>query len=422
MQIGIRDGYLQSDGVWQLHFAPVGELWNLIAALVTGWTFLAGRQIRVCLFQWVEKHRLEQHNMPIEDEATLAEFADVKRKLHIHRKVNVCRNEYISSPETRGIFFATVMLPVHEYSREQLAVVFHHELMHCKRWHLLYKLCGRCIEIFYPLGFLGEDLVNSLNEWTEYDCDTRTIAAMRDEMSASRYFEIIIDLMQMTLDRQKANHIFSGLYESQWRLGRRIDYMKKYASTKKVAGAASAMIAALFVVINVTTIYAAGNSMTESHVDVYKGVDEQNMQQESGATQVLEEQYLAAEDDDSYERLEYVDSTEMVMPLVDEEEIVNISWTVSAGTRRLTKTFDVEAGQVICVSTTASPASSVYWVGIMDEANNLRYVQGKAGITHEFAIDDSGSYRVIVQNRGRVALTVSGSYMFYTPTEESTEE
>lgn len=198
--------------------------------------------------------------------------------------------------------------------------------------------------------------------------------------------------------------------------------MKKYASTKKVAGAVSAMIAALFVVINVTTIYAAGNSMTESHVDVYKGVDEQNMQQESGAPQVLEEQYLAAEDDDSYERLEYVDSTEMVMPLVDEEELVSINWTVTAGTRRLTKTFDVEAGQVISVATAATPASSVYWVGIMDEANNLRYVQGTGSIAHDFAIEDEGSYRVIVQNRGRVALTVTGGYFFYTPTEESTEE
>lgn len=198
--------------------------------------------------------------------------------------------------------------------------------------------------------------------------------------------------------------------------------MKKYASAKRVAGAVSAMMAVLFVMVNVTTIYAAGNSMTEAHVDVYKDMDEESMQQDDEATPVLEEYYLAAEDDSSYERLEYADFTEMVMPLLDEEEIVNISWKVTGGTRKMTTTFDVEEGQVICVSTTATPASSVYWVGIMDEANNLRYVQGTAGITHEFAIEDSGSYRVIVQNRGRVALTVGGYYMFYTPTEDSTEE
>lgn len=422
MQIGVRDGYLQADGVWQLHFAPVGELWNLIAVLVIGWTFLAGRQIRVCLFHWVDKHKLEQHNIPIDDEAILAEFARVKRKLHIYRKVNLYRNEHISSPETRGIFISTIMLPVHEYSKEQLAVVLYHELMHCKRWHMLHKLCAKCIGIVYPLGYLGLDIMDSLNEWIEYDCDTRAIAAMRDGMSASRYFEIIIDLMKISLDWQNANHIFSGLYENQWRLGRRIDYMKKYASTKKVAGAVSAMMAVLFVMINVSTIYATGNSMTEAHMNVYKDMDEQSMQQDDEATPVLEEYYLAAEDDTSYERLEYVDSTEMVMPLVDENEIVSIDWTVTAGTRKLTTTFDVEAGQVISVSTTALPASNIYWVGIMDEANNLRYVQGSGSIAHEFAIENEGSYRVIVQNRGRVALTVAGNYCFYTPTEEGTEE
>lgn len=422
MQIGMRDGYLQAEGVWQLHFAPVGDLWNLIAVLVTGWTFFAGRQIRVCLFHWVDKHRLMQQSVPIEEETTLAEFAHVKRKLRIYRNVKLCRNEHISSPETRGIFFPTVMLPEHEYSKKQLSLVLHHELTHCKRWHLLYKLCGKCIGIVYPLGFLGEDLIDTLNEWTEFDCDTRAIAAMRNGVSASRYFEIIIDLMKSSLDWQDANHIFSGLYESQWKLGRRIDYMKKYASTKKVAGAVSAMMAALFIVINVTTIYAAGNSMTEQHMDVYKGVDEQTMQQESGTTPVLEEQYLAAEDDTSYERLEVADSTEMVMPLLDEEEMVSIDWTVSAGTRKMTTTFEVEAGQVIAVSTNALPASSVYWIGIMDEANNLRYVQGTGIVGHEFEIEDTGRYRVIVQNRGRVALTVVGSYCFYTPEEDSTEE
>ena len=445
MQIGMRDGYLQIDSVWQMNFAPVGDLWNLIAALVTAWVFFTGRQIRVCLFHWIDTQKINVYDVPEEDETVLAEFVRVKDKLHIHKSIEVYRNAYIASPVIQGIFFPRIILPTEHYDREQLSVIFHHELSHCKSGDLFYKACGKFINIFYCLGVLSEMLQDYLDEWIEYDCDIRTITAIKDEISASRYFEIIVESMVVKPRLQKVNHIFSGLYENQWKLGRRIDYMKKYESTKKVGNRVTMMMAVLFVLTNVTTVYAAGNVVSDVHEEVYQE-EEASTSKEYAAVEVeLEEFYLAAEEDDTYERIEYgetriapknglveyyltaeaateyVDSTEMVMPALDEEELGYIDWKVSAGTRKMTTTFHVDAGQVIRFATNATPVSSVYWIGIMDEANNLYYVQGTGAMTYDFEIEEEGSYRVIVQNRSRLTLNVAGTYLFYTPTEEDTE-
>ena len=421
MQLAMRDGYLQVVGIWQMNFAPAGGLRELMAVIVTSWVFLTGRQIRVCLFAWVARRKSRRYNIPEEDEAVLAEFARVKEKLHIRKGVELYRECGIVSPRTQGIFRCSVVLPMQSYSREQLSVIFHHELMHCKSCDIFYKLCSRYVGTVYHLGFVSNRMEELLDEWSEYDCDVRTITAIRDEMSATRYFEMIVNSMERASEGRDVNHIFSRLYESQLRLGRRIDYMKNYGNIKKMANGVTAMIAVAFVFANVTTVYAAGNKAADMHNALYQSVEV--MAGETSNAVDLEEFYLPAEDDMTYDALEYANpEAETVMPLLDEDELIDIDWTVSPGVRKVSTSFHVDAGQKIAISTTATPASSVYWIGIMDEGNDLRYVQGNGALSHEFEITESGSYRVIVQNRSKVTITVAGGYLFYTPTEEETEQ
>lgn len=416
MQLAMRDGYVQVVGIWQMNFAPAGGLRELVAIIVISWVFLTGRQIRVCLFAWVKKRRFYCYSIPEEDTEVLAEFTRVKEKLHIRKKVDVYRNRGIASPRTHGIFHCSIVLPMQSYSRDQLSVIFHHELMHCRSCDVFYKFCSRYIGVVYHLGVIGSRIDELLDEWSEYDCDIRAITAISDEMSAARYFEMIVDSMEVTLKKRDVNYIFSGLYESQLRLGRRIDYMKNYGNIKKISSGVTAMLAVAFVFANVTTVYAAGNKAADMHNALYQSVEV--TAGESSNLVDLEEFYLSAEEDTTYDTLEYANpEAEIIMPLLDAEEVVDMDWTVSPGVRKVSTTFHVDAGQKIAISTVAVPASSTYWIGIMNEGNDVRYVQGSGMVAHEFEITESGSYRVLVQNRSRVTITASGNYLFYTPTE-----
>lgn len=413
MQLAVRRGYLQVAGIWQMNFALAGGLRELIAIIIISWTFLTGRQICVCLFSWKKKKR-RCCSIPEDDTEILAELARIRKKLRIRRKIAVYRNRALASPRTQGIFCCRVELPLRHYSKEQLTVIFHHELMHCRSFDIFYKLCSRYVRLVYHLGFLGSRLEELLSEWSEYDCDMRAIAAIRDEMSVARYFEMIIDSMDRTVEERDVDVIFSGLYDNRHRMERRMDYMKKYGNIKRAASGMTALAVGAFVLINVTTVYAAGSKAAELHDALYQ--DMETTVAEACNDVALEEHYLPAEADTTYDALEYANpEAELIMPALNEQEQVAINWTVTPGVRKVSTTFYVKAGQKIAISTMATPNNNTYWIGIMDPVNDVRYVEGTGSLAHEFAISTSGRYRVLVQNRSNSDITAMGSYMFYTP-------
>lgn len=419
IQLTVRDGFLQVDGAWQMNFAPAGELCALIVVMATGWIFLTGRQIRVCLFAYADSRKWYSYNVPEEDEAVLEKLSCVKEKLHIRGRVSLYRNCRVSSPGTYGIFGCHIVLPMQSYSEEQLSVIFHHELMHYKSRDYVYRFLAKVIGIVWNIGPLCDILVEELKEWSEIYCDRRAVDAISGEMNAARYFEMIVELAPVKGDRAYANHICSELYENQYRLGRRIEFMNEYGRVKNATRGVMAAAAIVFAFTSVTPVYAAGNKLTEIHREVYQDMETMD----ENAQTDLWEIYLPAEQDNTYDVLEYVNpELETVAPLLDEEELQDIEWTVSPNVRKVTKSFWVKEGQVISIATAVVPANCEYWIGIMNDGNDVRYVRGNGSLSYEFDIEESGLYRVLVQNRSKKTITASGSYMIYTPEEEDTEE
>lgn len=419
IQLTVRDGFLQVDGAWQMNFAPAGEMCALVVVMAAGWIFLTGRQIRVCLFDFVDSRKIYSYNVPEEDTEILEQLACVKEKLHIHGRISLYRNCCVNSPGTYGILGCHIVLPMRSYSEEQLAVIFYHELMHYKSRDYAYRFLAKMVGIIWNIEMLSDILAEELKEWSEIYCDKRAVEALGSGMNAMRYFEVIVELAPVKGDGQSVSHICSGLYENQYRLGRRIDFMNEYGRVKITARGVMAAAAFVFALTSVTPVYAAGNKLTGVHHELYQDMEstDENVQTE------LEEFYLPAEQDNTYDVLEYVNpEAEIVMPILDEEEIKTIDWTVSPNVRKVTTSFWVKKGQAISIAVAATPGNCEYWIGIMNDGNDVRYVRGNGSLAYEFEIDDSGLYRVLVQNRSKKTITAAGNYFIYTPTEEDTEE
>lgn len=421
MQLTIKNGYLQMDGLWQANFSLAGILWILAVTLVCIWVVFTIHYVVLYIQKTSGQRKVYVGNVPEEDEAVIEEFLRVKKKLGIHRNIRLWRNDMLDSPMIQGVFFCSVILPYRKYSREELSVIFHHELMHYKSHDSFFKLCGVCASAVHNLNPVSGNIMGLLDEWSEYHCDQKTIIAISDELDAGRYFEVIVDSVGEMPDKRNEDYIFSMLCESQSRLERRIDYMKKYTKIKRATRGATALLAFAFVMTSVTTTYAAGCQMAVLHDYIYRGVELTT--EESTDADQLEEFYLPASEDDTYDKLEYNESElELISPLLDEDEIVSFEWAIASKVRHLSPEIYVEEGQTIGISATASPASCLFWIGIQDSLNNVRFVQGFGTLSHEFAIEESGNYRVLVQNRDKVTITAVGSYHYYTPEEESTEE
>lgn len=419
MQLTVREGYIQTEELWQLNFSLTGFLWGFATLAGAGWIVLTGERLLNRIQKYIDQRSIYGGNIPEEDETAIEEFMRVKKKLGIRRNIRLYRNDMLSSPMIRGIFFCSVILPYRSYNKEELSVIFHHELIHYKSHDGFFKMCAACVSMLQHLNPISRDLLELLNDWNEVQCDMRTITAMSDELDAKRYFEVIVDSMREMSQTIDEDYIFSMLCENQSRLERRIDYMEKYTKIKRAAKGTTAFFAFVFVMMSVTTTYAAGSQMAGIHDIIYRNMEVAT--EETDNVGELEEYYLPASEDDTYDELVYANpELELISPLLDEEELVDFEWKVSPGVRHVSPAFHVEAGQVISVSCSASPSSCLYWLGIQDEWNNIRFVQGASSLAHDFEIEDAGDYRVLVQNRGKVTITANGTYKYYTP--EETEE
>lgn len=412
MQLTLRDGYVQTDDLWQLNFSFAGILWILGSAVVLFWIYLTIRCIVECIQSYIAQKRVYCYNVPEEDVAVIQEFLRIKKKLKIRRNIHLYRNYVINSPGIMGAFCPKILLPNREYSKDQLTVIFHHELMHYKSGDPFFKLCGKCVVNLHHLNPIAKDMMEWINEWSEFQCDVRAVAAISDELSAGRYFEMIVESMERPTEWTYEDHIFSGLYESRLRLERRIEYMKKYSKMKKVAKNVTALCAFAFVMLNATTTYVAGAQLSDAHDYIYQKV-ELTDEMDYDETE-LEEVYLPAFQDDTYEEIEYDSSDmQMISPLLDSNTAVAFQWSVAPGVRHVSSSFYVSAGQTISVSASATPGGNTFWIGIQDPWNNVRYVEGTGSLSYNFPITSSGNYRVLVQNRSSVTITASGNYYFY---------
>lgn len=190
--------------------------------------------------------------------------------------------------------------------------------------------------------------------------------------------------------------------------------MKKYGDIKQKRNGAAIALAAVFVLTNVTTVYAAGSQAAKVHDVLYRMMEPKV--EESSEEMNLKEFVIPAAEDHTYERIEYQDTVEKTIEdRMSENELVSFNWKVVPQTRTASTTFYVKKGQNINLSASAVPANTTYWIGIMDPKNSVRYVQGTTNISHSFAVEDSGFYRVFVENIGTSDLTASGSYFIYTP-------
>lgn len=414
IQLTVGDGYILSDSLWQMNFSATRIMIFVDLSCECIWAILTIRGIIRNIQQGIRWKNFRRGSVPEENATVKEEFYMVKKELGVHRNIRLYRNPGFGSAMITGIFRCSIILPTGEYTREQLRVMFFHELTHYQSCDLLYKFCGICIGVLHSWNPVSMKLLKLLEEWSEYDCDRKATAAMRDEITVGRYFEMIMDTMKRTSEIHGGDYIFSMLYENQASLERRIDYMKKYTKIKKAGKFVSTALIVAFVMTSVTTAYAAGSKVADMQESIYRATEHTS----SISDIVMEEGmiFIPANEDNSYEELVYGNpEAEIIMPALAEEEVASFSWKVPSDTRYVSSKISLDKGQKVSVSCTSIPTSSTYWIGIMNSGGDVWYYEGKAALAYNFSIEKDGRYRVLVQNRSTVEITATGNYCYYTP-------
>ena len=90
--------------------------------------------------------------------------------------------------------------------------------------------------------------------------------------------------------------------------------------------------------------------------------------------------------------------------------IRTMSWTVPNNVRKTSTAFHASAGESISVTVGITPKDKTISAGIIEPDGTRRYVNGKDHIDHVYKLTQSGKYRVYVENKSGVSVTVDGVY------------
>lgn len=182
---------------WSLSFHWEG-IWIAGLLLCLGWQF--GSYFSFC-------RRIKRLAIPASEEDWAA-LAAQQQLLGLQRKVNLVRNETISSPLLMGFIKPTIVLPA-QLPEHTLTPSLAHELTHLKRgdlWYQLLLILARCVHWFNPLVWL---MVRQAKRDMELCCDYDLLQSQGVEVRRS-YGQAILDQMTAGQSTSSLTTGFSG--------------------------------------------------------------------------------------------------------------------------------------------------------------------------------------------------------------------
>lgn len=359
-----------------------------------GWLIASGTLILKYLFDaWLLKLRYRK-SVPVDDEIYDC-FVSVCEELGIRTgKVDLVYDYKTKSPCIGGLVHNYVVLPSLEYSKEQLRVIFLHELTHYKQKnHVLRHLTqiALAFHFFNPLMWVMKWKVRY---WGEYACDYDVIPKTQ---GVDYYFDII---QRISSSPTFVQSLDSRLFENDREIQMRKALAKRSYRMKTKSRILAFAVICIMTLSSTVSVQAATMGMGELYYNSF-----------------------FATAGDTSEVVEGTDGIEYTAPgfergvIVTKEResffrnyLTTYGWTIRANRAQSSRNFSVSAGQKIYMSSVASPSSARFKMGIIEPNGTLRYVILTGLGSHTFTVASSGSYAIFVQNLTDEQMTVHVNY------------
>jgi beta-lactamase regulating signal transducer with metallopeptidase domain len=357
--------------------------------------------IAICLIgliiQTVRNHRIVRMGIVV----TLAvqqQFEDICAEYGLKKHSIRLKQSYAcSGAKVIGAFVPTVVLPMDDYTPEQLDIILRHELTHIRHHDLLTKNLAALVCAIHtanPLAWLTNWFIG---KWSEYACDYTVCKA---GIGLRKYFEVIVELSLQ--QNSKPSFLTAQFFEQQWDVKERMKHVMKCYKVKNKSRAGVAALVACMILGSSVSVSAAMVTVAEIGTQIYQATDVENAD-----NAVAGDQYV-----------EYIDDADSV-DIVEVEGTVKtprgsssgtFNWDIPGYVLKYTSSFSAKSGQTISVAGVISPSDKTVKVGIVQPDGTKRYINASGSFSHDFALDQTGSYNVYITNTNSTEVTVLGGY------------
>lgn len=389
--------------VYKGGFVP--EKWMEIPGYIFGAVWVLGTAAG--LFQYIYRllqlSRCISKSFPCSTEI-LAVFEQVKKENKIKKKHISVRCSYTEcSAKTTRIFRPVILLPEHELSREELLVIFRHELMHIKNHDLFYI---NLAEILCRLCFLNPAvfwLKKELGIWMEYVCDYKVCRKYGD---VKNYYGTILRFAEQSV----VSPVFAtSLVEKESQLFSRMKKVIKNSRPKKTSKLLLAVLLCLLLpATNVIYAFAveSGEAVRKASaanaVEVPRDIGEDNAEDKA--------EHLLFQAD-----TEHVSIGEVThQPVPTGAKVCEFDWTFSGYEKIGMPARYLKKGTYIRCYTGGITNGKTIRIVLRQPDDSIRYVDMEAGMVHIFQIKESGNYQFYMENTGTDDVRVLGGCTVYT--------
>lgn len=174
---------------------PLQPIQLAFALWVAGILFFALRTM-AALWQMKRLLRRWEAEPSAETKAFFAETAGER-----HPRLRLC--PILESPMAVGLLRTTIYLPHEQYDRQEMEMIFRHELIHWRRrdlWYKLVLLAARSVHWFNPLVWL---MAKRAERDLEISCDSAAVQG-RDMAYRKAYGQMILQEAERSIERRAA--------------------------------------------------------------------------------------------------------------------------------------------------------------------------------------------------------------------------
>ena len=324
-------------------------------------------------------------------------FVNVCRLCRVNpKRVQVVQSYGAAGPCLCGIVHPRIVLPVQEYSKEALEVIFHHELTHYRHKDIWWKYITMAVKLIYWMNPVAWKYYSLVNEWSEYACDD---TVCRERGGMQRYFGVITDIaQQIGKDRHM---LISHLIEDQGELRRRVLRMKENRQKKRKKTWMALAAASGLILASGGTVFAAGYGAAAGYVKLYQLTD---VAVELPVTESTLEVFM---DDGPGEGV--VIEYQEIDPLA-----ADFCWVIEKNSQKVSSRINLKAKDNIGITVSGTPHNKRIKVGIVSSMGNRQYMIYTTGTgikMFSYQIEKSGAYQIFMENLSDEEVTVKWDYM-----------
>ena len=322
-----------------------------------------------------------------------------RKKLKIRQKIEVKYSYTIATPIICRVLKPVILLPARDYSREELDVIFVHELMHCKHKDILWKqLCAFTCIVFW-WNPLIQRFVYVVDSWNESYCDYAVTQVLKDK---KQYFTTVCRLGIQPF--QKGAYLCAALYEDKNQLKTRIYRIKAMQDTnKKAAAQISAVMILLLVSFGSVVLITQGYHRIYMSTIMMLGDIQQEIYLKEGGAETRDIIMNLKE----YDHIRW----NKKLPVVKMKENIKkgnynaFFQKLKSQNRMESNWIYLKKGEIVSFNLqdmqdeTLNKRDTDFISGIMDVNGRERYVMASSQILHDFEIQKKGRYKFFIENR-----------------------